>query len=92
MKSDDGIIVATAAQLRAIVRDAVADAFAKATARDAPHEVLTLEQVAELIGVHHRTVPRLVRNKGLPTLRRIGKLWRFKRADVMAWLARSKGT
>ena len=84
----DSIVVISAADLRLLVREEVADALAKAGARDAPGEILSCEQAAELIGVHPHTVPKLVRAKGLPTLRRIGKLWRFKRSDVMAWLAK----
>jgi excisionase family DNA binding protein len=86
----DAIVVLTPEQLRAIVSDAVTDALAKAGAGVTPADVLSCEQAAELIGVNPRTVPRLVRDKGLPTLRRIGKLWRFSRRDVLAWLTQRK--
>lgn len=85
----DAIVVLTADQLEALVSRAVTDALAKAGA-NAPADVLSCEQAAELIGVHPHTVPKLVRDKGLPTLRRIGKLWRFSRRDVLAWLAHRK--
>ncbi len=85
-----GIVVLTQEQLRILVSEAVEEALAKAASGAAPGEVLSCEQAAELIGVHPHTVPKLVRDEGLPTLRRIGKLWRFRRSDVMAWLGQKK--
>jgi excisionase family DNA binding protein len=86
----DAIVVLTAEQLKGVIAEAVESALAKAGARQ-DHDVLSREQAAELIGVHPHTIPKLVREDGLPTLRRLGKLWRFSRADVMAWLARRRG-
>lgn len=52
-------------------------------------EILTLEQVAELLQVSHPTVRRAVREQGLPcTL--VGKQYRFRRADVDRWMERRK--
>lgn len=50
--------------------------------------VLTREQVAELLEVSPRTVARLVKRGELPVLH-IGRLPRFRRADVEAFLDRS---
>lgn len=84
MKSEP-IVVMTGEQLRALVLDAVTSALANAAPADAS-DVLDCDEVATLIGVHPRTVPRLVAKDGLPTLRRIGKLWRFSRRAVLAWM------
>jgi excisionase family DNA binding protein len=49
-------------------------------------DVLTLEEVAELLAVEPAAVERLARSGELPG-RRIGELWRFARSAVLAWLA-----
>jgi excisionase family DNA binding protein len=83
-------VVISVEQLRALVREELADALAKGGPQDELHDILDREQAAKLIGVTTRTIPRLVERDGLPTLRRVGKLWRFRRTDVMAWLAAKK--
>ena len=45
-------------------------------------EVMTREQVAEFLQVRPRQVERL----GIPGLRFGHKTWRYRRADVLAWL------
>lgn len=40
---------------------------------------------AELLGVHPRTVTKLAKSGELPSSR-IGKLWRFRRRDIEAFL------
>jgi len=54
-----------------------------------PHEpdVLTLEEVAELLAVAPALIERLARDGELPG-RQIGDAWRFARRAVLAWLAR----
>jgi excisionase family DNA binding protein len=85
----DTIIVTTPEALEELVEKAVERAMQKAAAiHDAPAEILNRKQVAKLIGVHTHTIPSLVSEQGLPTLRRVGTLWRFRRSDVLAWLAR----
>ncbi len=49
-------------------------------------DVLTLEEVAELLAVEPAAVELLAREGELPG-RRIGEAWRFARAAVLAWLA-----
>jgi excisionase family DNA binding protein len=49
-------------------------------------DVLTLEEVAELLAVEPAAVERLAGSGELPG-RRIGELWRFARSAVLAWLA-----
>jgi excisionase family DNA binding protein len=49
-------------------------------------DVLTLEEVAELLAVEPAAVELLARDGELPG-RRIGEAWRFARSAVLAWLA-----
>ena len=48
---------------------------------------LTTEEVLGYLKVTPRTIYRLIRTGELPAVR-IGRLWRFKRADVDDWLER----
>jgi excisionase family DNA binding protein len=54
--------------------------------RTAPREVLTAEQLAELLQVDEQTVRDLARRGELPG-RKLGREWRFSRAAVLEWLA-----
>jgi excisionase family DNA binding protein len=49
-------------------------------------EILTLEQVAEMLGVNYKTALYSAQRGDLPG-RRVGKRWVFSRAAVLAWLA-----
>jgi excisionase family DNA binding protein len=49
-------------------------------------DVLTLEEVAELLAVDAAAVAALARDGELPG-RQIGEAWRFARTAVLAWLA-----
>ena len=49
-------------------------------------DVLTLEEVAELLAVDPAAVAALARDGELPG-RQIGEAWRFARTAVLAWLA-----
>ncbi len=55
------------------------------------NEYLTLDEVAEMLRVSKPTVKRVVREQGLPALKLGDRVWRFKRADVEAWVERTKG-
>jgi excisionase family DNA binding protein len=55
-------------------------------ARPAPLEVVTVEQLAELLQVDEETVRELARRGELPG-RKLGREWRFSRAAVLDWLA-----
>jgi excisionase family DNA binding protein len=53
-------------------------------------ELLTSKDLAPLVGVTHpKTVERWVREKGLPCVR-IGRSLRFRRGDVLRWLAQQE--
>jgi excisionase family DNA binding protein len=51
---------------------------------DTASPMLTVQEVAELMGVHENTVYRWIRDDGLPA-RRAGKLWRIRREDLETW-------
>jgi len=52
-------------------------------------DVMTTDDVMEYLHVNLRTVYRLL-PKGLPGFR-VGRLWRFRKKDIDAWLERNKG-
>lgn len=54
-------------------------------------EFLTMEEVATMLRVSKPTVRRAVLKQGLPALRLGERVWRFKRADVEAWIEQQKG-
>lgn len=49
-------------------------------------DVLTLDEVAELLGVEPALIEQLAQDGELPG-RRIGQAWRFARSAVLSWLA-----
>jgi excisionase family DNA binding protein len=53
-------------------------------------DVLTLDEVAELLGVEPALIADLAQRGELPG-RRIGEAWRFARGAVLQWLARGEG-
>ena len=48
-------------------------------------EFITVEELADMLKVSHRTVQRLVRRKELPAIR-IGRQWRFRKEWIDEWL------
>jgi len=52
-------------------------------------DVMTTDDVMGYLHVNLRTVYRLI-PKGLPGFR-VGRLWRFRKKDIDAWLERSRG-
>lgn len=81
----DAIVVLTEDQLRGIVADAVQQTLAKCGPRDGS-DVMDADKCAALVGVHVKTLAKLINEDGLPTLRNVGKLRRFSRRAVLAWL------
>jgi excisionase family DNA binding protein len=51
------------------------------------NEILTVSQVSKLLKLHPRTIYKLVRNGIIPG-RRVGKKWRFLRAEIMNFLVK----
>lgn len=54
-------------------------------------EYMSLEEVAEMLGVTYQLIYRLVRSGEIPAVR-LGKLYRVSRADLDGYLERSKNT
>lgn len=77
------LVVVDAAELEALVQRAVRRALDERPAE--PAEWLDTAAAADLLDVHPRTVTRLARSGELASSR-VGKLWRFRRADVLAYL------
>ncbi len=86
----NAVVVVTPEQLLALVSEAVRTSIQERSPSEAP-EVLTREQVANLLQVNPHHVPVLVRKHGLPS-HRIGSQWRFRRTEVLEWLASQKGS
>jgi excisionase family DNA binding protein len=78
-----GVAVLTTDEVRELVRSVMREELANH--QNPGREVLTAEHVAEMLEVHVRTVAKLVVRDGLPA-RRLGREYRFNRAEVLAWL------
>lgn len=50
---------------------------------------LTTEEVLGCLKVNPRTIYRLIKSGDLPAVR-IGRQWRFRRADLDAWINRQR--
>lgn len=79
------IIVTTAEELRALIREEV-EAAVQARQGHAASEILDIAEVADLLGVTAPTVRAYVRTDGLPCIRMGKSTVRFRRADVERWL------
>ncbi len=86
-KPNDLIVTMTVAELRSLMRDVVREELVARQSDE--HEVLTRDEVAELLQVHPDVVTRYVRNDGLPGAK-VGPEWRFRRSQILHWLE-SKG-
>ena len=51
--------------------------------------LLSAREVAQLLGVHPKTLPTLIRRDGLPCLW-VGRRRRFDRSEVNRWLSERK--
>jgi excisionase family DNA binding protein len=78
----DALIVTTKADLREIIRDALADALTDQ--RTPAAELMSAEELGKRIGVHARTVRNWVLH-GCPHVR-AGRKLRFREPDVLQWL------
>ena len=85
------VIVVSPDDLRMIVKEAVRDALEEHQRRPdhEPLEWLDTAGAAALLGVHPRTVTKAAKAGELPCAR-IGKLYRFRRADVIAYLEKGR--
>jgi excisionase family DNA binding protein len=76
------LVVVSRDDLREMIRDAVREAL-ESGEHDA--EWLDAAGVAKLVKVHAGSVLRLVKTRGLP-VHYVGRLARFNRAEVLAWM------
>lgn len=53
-------------------------------------EILTIKEVAEYLKVNERTIYRLAASAELPAFK-VGNSWRFKRAELEAWIKAQQG-
>jgi len=74
-------IVLTEAELEALIDKRIALA-----SRPAEKQVLTLNEVSELLDLSRKTVVKYMREEGLPHTS-YGRVSRFDRAAVLAWNA-----
>ena len=52
-------------------------------------DVMTVRDMAEYLKVKERTIYRLVAKGGIPAFK-VGGSWRFRRAEIEEWIARSR--
>jgi len=52
-------------------------------------KLLSIEEVAEILGLEYKSIYRLIRNGDLPAAR-IGRVYRVNKADLAAFLERQK--
>src|SRR5262245_34883871 len=77
------VLLMTADEARDLIRGVLREELHQSETID--QEFLTAEGVAELLDVHPKTVAKLVTREQLPA-RRIGRSYRFRRTEVLAWL------
>jgi excisionase family DNA binding protein len=76
------VVVIDTEELRGLLREVVDEALRK----KGDEEALTRSQAARALHMHPKSVVRLVR-RGELRGKRVGRVWRFRRADVDACLA-----
>lgn len=52
---------------------------------------ISIEEAAEYLGVKVPTIRSWIKNKGMPHYRIGGKLLKFKRSEIDAWVKQSEG-
>lgn len=91
MSSANAVIVVSPEELARIVREAVREELA-ARAPEPASEWLDTAGASELIGVHRKTIAKLIRDEGLPVHRVGEKILRFSRPAVTAWMLERRTT
>ena len=51
----------------------------------APSEIMTLQEVADYLGLHYLTIYRLIQEKKIPAAK-IGGSWRFRKDVLDEWI------
>jgi excisionase family DNA binding protein len=50
------------------------------------HEILTVKDLCDLLQIHQSTLYKLIKAGKIPTFR-LGSDWRFRRSQIMRWIA-----
>lgn len=79
-------VTLTVAELRKVVAEAVRDA----STPQQEAEVLTREQAAEILQVSLPVVMKYVHERGLPAHPLGPREWRFRRSEILQWVADQK--
>lgn len=59
-------------------------------ANDLEDRWVSVEQIAEYLGVVRDSIYRWIENRGLPA-HKVGKLWKFKKTEVDEWVRQGGG-
>lgn len=73
-------------ELRAMLRDVVRDELKGRPEPANDSDIMTREQVAQMLQCHVKSVTKYIAEEGLPVLRNVGRQPRFSRAAVLAWM------
>lgn len=78
------VITVTPEDLKALIQCAVREAIGSVACAD--DRLLTSEDVAKILGVSPRSIPKLVSRDALPVTLCVGRSYRFQRATIDAWI------
>lgn len=53
--------------------------------REGQQQIITVQELATMLGVHRITVYRHLKESGLPGFK-VGRIWRFQREEVSHWM------
>jgi excisionase family DNA binding protein len=81
-----GMVVLTSTDLERLLGALVRTAMREEGQSLIAPSFLTAAEVAEMLRVHPKTVVKLVKDEGLPVVRKLGRELRFERAAVVEWM------
>jgi nitrogen PTS system EIIA component len=55
------------------------------------HDIMTVHEVAKYLRLSEATIYQMARTGRIPVFH-MGRIWRFKRVDIEAWLAKPSST
>ena len=80
--ASSSIVVVTRDDLRELLREAVREG----SKDKSEPEILTLDQVADLLQVTTVSVRKYMLKQNLPAMRLGPREWRFRRSEILKWL------